>query len=397
MSSIDRSMMLSGSHARRIAAHSRRRTPVVFWPAARSDNLSTVDRIYEQVLDFIAAPSDDAFDAQALAVFRHQIENCGPYREYCLSRGVDERSVASWREIPPVPIQAFKWANLCCGQPQRIFYSTGTTQGVERRSRHAIPDLRLYRASAIAGMRLFLFPDVEQIEMVSLIPPVAVRPESSLAQMVAWAGEVFGGNAVVETVFDDKPSFDLLVDCLRSSENRGVPLAILTTTGALIHFLDYAAARGLCFRLPHGSRLMDTGGAKGAPRPMSRKGLIHAVWSTFAVPGYFVVNEYGMAELSSQLYESVIRDRYMGIHRPRHLASPPWARTLILDVRTLQPVEPGSPGLICHFDLANAGSAMAVVSEDLGVVDGSGMRLLGRAPRAEVRGCSLSAAEWHAH
>ncbi len=350
--------------------------------------------VYERILAFIEDRSGEDFGELALAVFRHQLANCAPYRAYCSSRGVAAGSVTAWQAIPPVPIQAFKWADLACGPPQRVFYSTGTTEGAERRSRHPISDLRLYRAAAVCGMRRFLFPDVERMDLLSLVPPAAERPESSLAQMVAWAAEHFGRDAITEAAVGGEPSFEIFTDTLRRSERDGTPLAILTTTGALIHFLDFARARALAFRLPHGSRMMDTGGGKGAPRPMSRRGLLHAMWSTFAIPGYFAVNEYGMAELSSQLYDSVIRDRFDGTHRPRHLASPPWARTLILDPRTSSPLPQGSRGLICHFDLANASTAMAVLSEDLGLHDSHGLQLLGRAPRAETRGCSLSTAEW---
>lgn len=350
--------------------------------------------VYERVLSFLSDPSTDDFGALALAVFRHQFEECGPYRTYCESLDASPDSVRNWSEVPPVPIQAFKAASLCCGEPERVFLSTGTTQGAENRSRHALPDLRLYRASAVTGMRRFLFPDIDRIDMVSLIRPAADHPDSSLAQMVAWAAEDFGRDGIVECAAGAEPSFDLFVETLRRSERDGSRLAILTTTGALIHFFDYARSRSISFRLPHGSRLMDTGGGKGGPRPMSRKGILHAVWSAFAIPGYFAVNEYGMAELSSQYYDSVIRDRYDGVHRGRALVAPPWLRAVVVDPETLRPVADGEPGLVCHYDLANAGSAMAVLSEDLGSLDGAGLKLIGRAPAAEMRGCSFSAAEW---
>ena len=73
-------------------------------------------------------------------------------------------------------------------------------------------------------------------------------------------------------------------------------------------------------------RIMDTGGDKGAPRRLSRNGLLHACWSTFAVPGYFVVNEYGMAELSSQFYDNVIAERFAGRHCARCKVGPHWSR-----------------------------------------------------------------------
>ena len=64
---------------------------------------------------------------------------------------------------------------------------------------------------------------------------------------------------------------------------------------------------------------------------LSRNGLLQAVWNTFAIPGYFVVNEYGMSELSSQYYDNVIRDRYHGRGTHRAKAAPHWMRPRVLD------------------------------------------------------------------
>jgi len=295
-----------------------------------------------------------------------------------------------------VPIVAFKRADLSCGPAVRTFLSSGTTEGFANRSRHLIPDLRLYQRSASAGLRQFLFPDVARMRLISLIQSVDDLPQSSLAQMVAWAMADFGEADSLYAVTADGIDFTVLTDALRQSEHDGRPLCLMTTTGALVRVFDHFRTRSLSFRLPHSSRLMDTGGTKGSPRPLSRNGVLHAAWSAFAIPGYFCVNEYGMAELSSQFYDSVIADRVHGRHRPRRKLGPHWSRTLVLDLETLAPVTGDAPGLLCHFDLANAGSAMAVLTEDVGHCDGDGFQLVGRFPGAETRGCSLTAVQWGA-
>jgi Acyl-protein synthetase, LuxE len=353
-----------------------------------------VHDVHERVLRFLDDSAQGSFEDLALQVFAHQFDCCEPYRRHCLAQGRVPGGIVDWCDIPPVPIVAFKYAELSCGPAQRVFLSTGTTAGPELRSRHLIPDLRLYRRSASLGLRGYLFPDCRRMTILSLIPSLQQRPDSSLSQMVAWAQEDFGDAQSGNAVGDDGLQLESLVEGLRSSERSGRPLCLMATSAALIHALDHFAARGLTFRLPHGSRLMDTGGDKGAPRRLSRNGLLHAVWNAFAVPGYFVVNEYGMAELSSQYYDSVVADRTAGRHRPRRKLGPHWTRVVVLSLETLAPVAEGETGLLCHFDLANAGSAMAVLSEDLGRVVDDGFEIVGRAPAAEARGCSLSAAEW---
>ena len=127
---------------------------------------------------------------------------------------------------------------------------------------------------------------------------------------------------------------------------------------------------------------------------MSRAGILHAIWNVFAIPGYFVANEYGMTELSSQFYDNVIHDRYHGRVRHRALVGPHWLRTLVLDPGSLRAVAAGEPGVLCHIDLANAGTAVAVLTEDIGRCTDDGLELIGRVRGAEARGCSLALADF---
>jgi hypothetical protein len=354
----------------------------------------TAHAVHDAVLRYIADPAPADFEGLALEVFAHQFECIPAYRRVCERRGKTPETVRNWRAIPAVPTLAFKEIALRCGPAERTFVTTGTTQGRERRGEHGMPDLRLYRAAALGGLRAFVFPDLEAIRVLSLIPTVAERPDSSLAQMGAWALEAFGSAGSAAFAHAAGFDFDGLGDALRRSGRDGEPVCIMTTTGALIRFLDHCGGRGWTFRLPHGSRLMDTGGAKGAPRVLSRNGLLHACWSTLAIPGYFVANEYGMTELSSQFYDNVIRDRHQGRHTSRAKAGPPWLRARVLDPATLDEVPEGHTGLLCHTDLANAATALVVLTEDLGRVTSGGFEILGRVAGAEARGCSLAAAEF---
>jgi hypothetical protein len=91
------------------------------------------------------------------------------------------------------------------------------------------------------------------------------------------------------------------------------------------------------------------------------------------------VNEYGMTELSSQLYA-----RGIGPHR-----APPWLRTLVCDPATGRERQLGEVGLLRHVDLANVGSVVAVQTDDVGRAVDGGIELLGRVSGAVTRGCSL--------
>ena len=351
-------------------------------------------RIHDAVLRFIADASIGTFEQLALDVFAHQFELISAYRRVCEQRGATPTSVHDWREIPAVPTLAFKHVELCCGSPQRVFVTSGTTQGIERRGHHRVADLRLYEAAALHGLKAFVFPDVPTMRILSLMPPVAQRPQSSLAQMIEWAIDRFGTTTSGTFATNDRFDFAGLATALRQSEQDGHPVCIMSTTGALIRFIDRCRDEAWSFRLPHSSRLMDTGGTKGAPRPLSRKGFLQACWNTFAIPGYFIANEYGMTELSSQFYDNVIRDRYDGRVTHRAKVGAHWVRVRILDPVTLHDVATGELGLLCHYDLANAGSALVVLTEDVGHATADGFEITGRAAGAEARGCSLALSEF---
>jgi hypothetical protein len=92
-----------------------------------------------------------------------------------------------------------------------------------------------------------------------------------------------------------------------------------------------------------------------------------------------IFGEYGMSELSSQAYAGAD-----GLFR-----FPPWARAQMISPATGREAREGEGGLIRVYDLANVWSVMAVQTEDVGVREGDGFRLLGRAAEAEARGCSL--------
>ena len=159
----------------------------------------------------------------------------------------------------------------------------------------------------------------------------------------------------------------------------------------------YCRATDRRFRLPYGTRVVDTGGNKGRrsaaaggrSHPLSTGGFINACWRLLNVPGYHCINEYGMTELCSQFYDNVLCERIAGRFTPRFKIGPAWTRTVVVDPETLLEVSAGTPGLLRHYDLANCGSVMAIQTEDLGVAAGHGFEIRGRMTGAEPRGCAL--------
>ncbi len=330
------------------------------------------------------------FEAWAARVFAHQFARNAPYRAFCERRGVTPGNVAAWEDVPPVPTAAFRSADLACGPAEAVFRTSGTSRGPAARGRHVVPHLDLYRAAALATFARYLLPDGARVPALCLLPPAAARPDSSLVRMCAWVAEEL---ATSSEWFGGADGLDVprLVERLATAESSGEAVLLAGPTAGFVRLFD----AGRAFRLGPGSRLMDTGGAKSMPRPLSRAGFLRACWTQLGIAGYFCVNEYGMTELCSQRYESVLRDRFAGRSLDaRRLVAPPWLRTRVLDPDTLAPVPPGVVGLLCHHDLANAGSVSVVLTEDLGrSVGDDGIEVVGRVPDAPPRGCGMLLAD----
>lgn len=333
------------------------------------------------------APPPD-FDAWALRLFAHQFERNAPYRAFCERRGITPATVVRWEDVPAVPTAAFRHVELACGRAEAVFRTSGTTDAASR-GRHLVPHVALYRASALAAFARFVLPDAARLPCLCLVPAPALRPDSSLVQMCAWVGGELATR--IEWLVEPEP----LLARLAAAEASGEALLVIGVTAAFARLFDACRASGRTFRLAPASRVVDTGGAKGLSRPLSRAAFLRECWTLLGVPGYYCVNEYGMTELCSQRYDSALDDRFHGRSlAPRRLVAPSWLRTRVLDPDTLAPVAAGETGLLCHHDLANAGSVSVVLTEDLGrTVGDDGIEVVGRVVGAVPRGCGMLLAD----
>jgi hypothetical protein len=300
--------------------------------------------------------------------------------------------VRHWEEVPAVPATAFKYLDLLSaeGPPEAVFRTSGTTAATEARGRHLVPRLALYRASLRPNFAAHLLPEGDPLPLLSLVPSPVRAPESSLSVMIGDVARTFASEVWWLADPDTGPDVAGFVRAAREVEASGRPALVTGTAFAFVHVLDTLRAHGERVRLPTGTRVMETGGFKGRSRVLSREDLYAGIEERLGVSDHRIVNEYGMTELLSQLYEPILRE---GPQAPRRHVPPPWLRVRALDPMTLTPLPEGEPGVLAFFDLANAGSVAHVLTEDMGTVSSDGVRLRGRAVDAEPRGCSLAVEE----
>jgi hypothetical protein len=332
-----------------------------------------------------------AFNELALEIFAFQFSHCESYRRFCERREHRPQDITTWQEIPALPTSAFKQLNLACGEAEQVFLTSGTTQGNAQRGRHLMPDVALYRDSALAHFRRMVLPDGARPRIVGLLAGPAELPQSSLVQMVEWLRIELGEDEPEYLV--GAAGFDAAVATsrLRALAAEARPLCLIGVRAPVTALLDHLRTAGEEIEFPAGTRIVETGGPKGG-RTLSDAGLRRAAWDLLGVPGYYCLNEYGMTELSSQYYDDVLERRFAGSNAKRRKLAPPWLRSVAVDPETLEALPDGEKGLLRHVDLANALSVLAVQTEDLGIVTGGYLELHGRQPGAEPRGCALALA-----
>lgn len=352
-------------------------------------------RVAEAVAAFIEEGDDrdEAFDDRARRLFAYQYARNAPYRRFCQAQGVSPDTVQHWTQIPPAPALAFKRFDLTCTPVEsaaRVFRSSGTTG--QAASRHYLSPraLDLYDRSLRAGFRRFVLPDGARLPIWGLVPPPGLAPESSLSHML---GSLMAAEPGLDHRFfwgPDGLDAAALRAALRSVRE---PVILFGTAFAWVLFFDECPEQ---FALPPGSRVLETGGFKGRSRTIPREELYALLTDRLGVPPTHCLAEYGMSELCSQFYDATLVDHVAGRPSSPRKLGPPWTRTRVLDPGSLRDAAPGEAGILVHYDLANLNSVLAVATEDLGRRLEDGFELLGRAPGAELRGCSLTVEEWNA-
>jgi hypothetical protein len=370
--------------------------------------LEISDSLHERVQAFAQSAVDggsaETFEALALDIARFQAQAAPGFRRLLEARG---GHLSALSDIPAVPADAFRLTRVACHTPEldRVRFFTSGTTGAERGT-HAMRRTDTYEQLSLHfGKQALLAPGARAV-VVALATPLTTPPSSSLGYMMARFMEQLDGAPLgdgVEASFDVATSgrwllsergvnYSGLSKAIRSAQSRGLPLLLLGTAFALVSFVD-GVLEGRK-RLPPGSVVMQTGGFKGRTREISMEELRSHLSRILDVPPQRVVGEYGMTELTSQLYEGTIVESELGRAYPGASPGiyfePPWLRVIPVDPVSLEPVAAGEVGLASFVDLGNVDSAVRVVTQDLVKRTGGGIALLGRQRGAPPRGCSLA-------
>ncbi len=306
------------------------------------------------------------FEEHALRLFRFQYMHNTVYRTYIQNLNIVPDKVLNIFEIPFMPIQFFKKHEIKTEnfKPQQIFESSGTTGA---RSKHCIEDLEFYNKISLAGFKLF-FGEIDQTVIIGLLPSYLERNNSSLVYMVNhFIGQSNNPNSGFYL-----NNLSLLTDKLKALSKNQKPIYLFGVTFALLNL-----ARNVNFDMKN-LYILETGGMKGRGKEIIREELHEKLETTFNTNNVF--SEYGMTELLSQAY----------LQKDGYFHTPPWMRVMVREIHDpFSYIENGKTGIIKVIDLANIHSCAFIETEDLGMQEGAGFKVLGRLDNSDLRGCNL--------
>ncbi|HTQ03858.1 MAG TPA: acyl-protein synthetase [Polyangiaceae bacterium] len=363
--------------------------------------LETSDALHARVRAFARGGAPDDFASLGLAIARFQAANSAGFARLVASRGA---RLERLEDIPGVPAETFRLTRVAVHPPEldvARFETSGTTG--DERGVHAFRTTETYEAVALdAGARALVSFGRGPRVVVSLAAAPGETQSSSLGFMLGLFQREWDGRSLADGTFarehaarwlfgPDGVDLEGLEHAAKVALRRGEPLLVLATAFALVALLD--ALDGRVLDAPSATAVMVTGGYKGRSREVSKAELRRGVARAFGVPETHVVSEYGMTELTSQLYEGTLPGAALA-GPPDVLLEPPTLRVVPVDPVTLAAVPDGEVGMARIIDLGNVDSAVVVQTEDLVRRRDGGIELLGRQPGATARGCSLAVEAW---
>lgn len=252
---------------------------------------------------------------------------------------------------------------------ERYFLSSGTTAETRSLSNFSHDGLLLYKAQSLKifrdVMKRFFGENSFSIQGISLVPSSEIWPTSSLAQMLTWIAEFWKLRFVEDAT---------MIPSLLSNE----PVWVFATPFQLIQAFD----ENFSTKLPPNSILFETGGTKGKTRDVQREELYTLIQERFHIPQESIISEYGMCELACQAYDFQISNK------KRSFQFPVWVKTFVLPGQGLA-LKEGEGALLVQDPLRLDYPWPLRTQDIVKLSSDQSFEILGRVPKAVLKGCSL--------
>lgn len=339
----------------------------------------------------------ELFKTAIFESFNHHIKNNPLFRQFCAKSNLwFGMRLEDLSDYPYLPVDIFKKRNLCsvpANELKTFLYSSATTGIPSTIAIDSITSRRQITASTKimidylgSHRRPFLVLD----EDPSKTPPQEISARSAAVRgflMLASSADYFLRNTDGQLAAD----INKFQGSLKKFEANNEEVCIFGFTFVLYeNFIKALKENKLRFHLAKNSKVLHIGGWKKLEhQKVSRVKFINDIRDTLGVAETDVFDFYGFTEQMGIIYSSIGDS-------PK--TTPLYSELIIRDFQTLQPVKDGEIGLIQILTpLPHSYPGISVLTEDVGRIVGRGsdrfgregtqFEVLGRAEKAEARGC----------
>ena len=322
----------------------------------------------------------------------HHQRHCQAYSELMIRvfPSVLQRGIPTLADVPFLPVTLFKnhiIKSIADEEVMKVLTSSGTTGQKASRIYLDKETARLQGAVLVKLMQHFI--GTSRLPMVILDHPGVVKDRTSFSAR--------GAGILGMSQFGHRPFYALRDDLSLDLEGLRAYLQATSSSKILLFGFTFMVWQGL----------VETLEASGQTVDLSRGVLVHSGgWKKLqdkaVTPEHFnerlkdatgirdVINFYGMVEqVGSVFFENPLH----------HLHTPIYSDVIIRDPATLQPLPDGQPGLVQVLScIPTSYPGHSLLTEDMGVIHGADhpslemkgryFQILGRVPKAEIRGCS---------
>lgn len=351
-----------------------------------------------------AFEKDILFKNAIFESFKHHITQNELFRNYCNNQGFKLKDKPSeLADYPYLPVNIFKNQRLSSIPDEKVnaILSSSATSGIP--SSIVIDSITSKRQTFASANIMSDYLGVQRRPLLVLDDDPLISGSIDIsARAAATRGflilssksEYFLSHSNGQLCLD----IDKLQKSLKHYEGESNEVCIFGFTFILYHHVvKVLKEEGICFKLPKNSKIAHIGGWKKLESQKVTKGkFINDVSDVFGLEEHNILDFYGFTEQMGLVYVSVG-------HLPKTV--PAYSEIIIRDFQTLDPVKDGNQGLVQILTpLPYSYPGVSVLTEDVGKIVGRGIdktgrigtqfEIIGRAKKAEARGCGDIMAEY---
>ena len=337
------------------------------------------------------------FSTAMKTAFKHHWTHCKEFRQLCRKQGFKISQFSEdLNNYPYLPAGLFKRRNLISVSPDEIKFNLMSSATSGFPSTVHIDTVTSKRQTMVSAciIAAYLGPERRPFLILDEDPSKTRSPDISARSAATRGFLLFAGSVdYFLRKKESRLSLDLfgLTKFLKDWEKSQKEICLFGFTYILYtQVIKKLLEEKLCFKLSPDSKVIHIGGWKNLEdQKVSRPSFLEHIQSTLGIGPENVFDFYGFTEQMGMVYAN--RSEYPKV-------TPLYSEIIIRDFKTLKPVKDGESGLVQFLTpIPHSYPGISVLTDDIGRILGRGrdsegrwgtqFEILGRAKKAEKRGC----------